>query len=460
MFVSTLELFSIGVGPSSSHTVGPMRAAKKFIEELITKKKLNLIDKIKVELFGSLAMTGVGHGTHKAIFLGLYGETPEDCNPEEIDKFIFNLEKEKKLKIFKEKEIIFNPGEDLIFQYGKKLPYHSNGMRFFAFDATGKCLHKLVIYSVGGGFIATKEQLKNTSSTKELVSVPFPFSTFKELKKHAIDNDLSISQIMRINELTIHSDKYLEQRIEKIWDVMKNCVLRGSIIEGILPGGLEVKRRAPGLKNKLETRKSQDPLNIMDWVSLFALAVNEENAAGSRVVTAPTNGAAGVIPAVAHYYDRFVKNFTKESLETFFLTAAAIGALYKHGASLSAAEMGCQGEVGVASSMAAAALTAVMGGTLLQIENAAEIAMEHHLGMTCDPVAGLVQIPCIERNTMGAIKSINASRLALLGEGEFKVTLDNVIETMRQIGVDMNAKYKETSIGGLASQVSVKIPEC
>ena len=460
MFVSTLELFSIGVGPSSSHTVGPMRAAKKFIEELIDKKRLNSIDKLKVELFGSLAMTGIGHGTHKAIFLGLYGETPEDCNPEEIETFIFNLEKEKKLKIFKEKEIVFNPGEDLIFQYGKRLPYHSNGMKFFAFDSSGKCLHKLVMYSVGGGFIATKEQLKNPISGKESASVPFPFSTFKELKKHALDNHLSISQIMRINELTIHPESYLEQRIEKIWDVMKKCVSRGSITEGILPGGLEVKRRAPGLKKKLETRKSQDPLDIMDWVSLFALAVNEENAAGSRVVTAPTNGAAGVIPSVAHYYDRFVKTFTKESLEVFFLTAAAIGALYKHGASLSAAEMGCQGEVGVASSMAAAALTAVMGGTLSQIENAAEIAMEHHLGMTCDPVAGLVQIPCIERNTMGAIKAINASRLALLGEGEFKVTLDNVIETMRQIGVDMNAKYKETSIGGLASQVSVKIPEC
>jgi L-serine dehydratase len=461
MFVSTIDFFSIGIGPSSSHTVGPMRAAKKFIQEIDQKGKFDQIHKIKVDLFGSLAMTGIGHGTHTAIFLGLAGQTPDGCDPEYIQPFVEKLSKDKRLMIDGKKEIAFDPQEDLIFHYGKRLPLHSNGMRFFAYDEKGKCLHKNVIYSVGGGFIAFKEDFKKEKKeSNQDLKVPFPFSTFKELKFHAQKNRLSIAEIMLKNELITRSKEELKSQIFRIWNVMKSCVKRGCVIEGILPGGLEVKRRAPGLFRKLQSNQSKDPLEVMDWVSLFALAVNEENAAGSQVVTAPTNGAAGVIPAVLHYYDRFVSPDNDEKIIEFFLTAAAIATLYKHGASLSAAEVGCQGEVGVASSMAAGALTAVMGGSISQIENAAEIAMEHHLGMTCDPVAGLVQIPCIERNTMGAIKAINASRLALMGEGEYKVTLDNVIETMRQIGVDMNAKYKETSIGGLATQVSVKIPEC
>lgn len=461
MFVSTLDLFSIGIGPSSSHTVGPMRAAKKFVEDIAKKNKLHLVHALKIDLFGSLAMTGIGHGTHKAIFLGINGESPESCDPEFVDPFVESLEKLKKISILKSHEIQFDPGMDLVFHYGKRLPYHSNGMRFFAYNDQGKCLHKEVIYSVGGGFIALKEDFKvKEAKPKDTQTVPYPFSKFSELKQHVLDSGLSISQVMLANELALRTQKEVESKILRIWDVMQSCVKRGCIIDGILPGGLEVKRRAPALFKKLSHSQSKDPLEVMDWVSLFALAVNEENAAGSQVVTAPTNGASGVIPAVLHYYDRFVSKNNREKVVEFFLTAGAIASLYKHGASLSAAEMGCQGEVGVASSMAAGALTAVMGGSLSQIENAAEIAMEHHLGMTCDPVAGLVQIPCIERNTMGAIKAINASRLALMGEGEYKVTLDNVIESMRQIGVDMNAKYKETSIGGLATQVSVKTPEC
>lgn len=461
MFVSTLDLFSIGIGPSSSHTVGPMRAARKFVLDIEKKGKLTNLTSIKVDLFGSLAMTGIGHGTHKAIFLGLSGESPEECDPEIVDPFVSNLEETKKIAVLKKQIIDFDPGLDLVFHYGKRLPYHSNGMRFFAYDNKNKCIHKEVIYSVGGGFIALKEDFKKPKvEESKTIHVPYPFSTFEELRKHAETNQMSIAEIMMANELSIRTKDQVRGQIFKIWQVMQSCVKRGCYTEGILPGGLEVKRRAPALFKKLSISTSKDPLEVMDWVSLYALAVNEENAAGSQVVTAPTNGASGVIPAVLHYFSQFVKKECDEEIITFFLTASAIGALYKHGASLSAAEMGCQGEVGVASSMAAGALAAIMGGTLSQIENAAEIAMEHHLGMTCDPVAGLVQIPCIERNTMGAIKAINASRLALMGEGEYKVTLDNVIETMRQIGVDMNAKYKETSIGGLATQVSVKIPEC
>jgi L-serine dehydratase len=461
MFVSTLDLFSIGVGPSSSHTVGPMRAAKKFIQALADKGKLSSCEKVQVELFGSLAMTGIGHGTHQAIFLGLYGESPEACDPEMVEPFVEKLTQEKTLDLLKIKKIHFDPNLDLIFHYNKRLPHHSNGMRFIAYDSKMKVLLKEVMYSVGGGFVALREDFKGKKEQKkDEIEVPYPFSTFAMLKKHVQDSGLTIAEVMMANETAIRPKEEFVAKVFKIWDVMKQSVIRGCSIEGILPGGLMVKRRAPMLLKKLKEKKELDPLHIMDYVSLYALAVNEENAAGSRVVTAPTNGAAGVIPAVLHYYNEFVKKDNSDAILTFFLTAAAIATLYKHGASLSAAEMGCQGEVGVASSMAAGALCAVMGGNLSQIENAAEIAMEHHLGMTCDPVAGLVQIPCIERNTMGAIKAINASRLALMGEGEFKVTLDNVIETMRQIGVDMNAKYKETSIGGLASQVSVKLPEC
>jgi L-serine dehydratase len=427
---------------------------------LSDKGKLEACEKVQVELFGSLAMTGIGHGTHQAVFLGLHGESPESLDPEIVEPFVEKLTQEKTLLLLKQKKIPFDPNLDLIFHYHKRLPHHSNGMRFTAYDAHGKLLLKEVMYSVGGGFVALREDFKGKKEEKKDHDVPYPFSTFAMLKKHVQESGLTIAGVMLANELAVRPKEEFIKRVFMIWDVMQQSVKRGCSIEGILPGGLMVKRRAPMLFRKLKENLKQDPLHVMDYVSLYALAVNEENAAGSRVVTAPTNGAAGVIPAVLHYYNEFVKKDNQDDILTFFLTAAAIATLYKHGASLSAAEMGCQGEVGVASSMAAGALCAVMGGSLSQIENAAEIAMEHHLGMTCDPVAGLVQIPCIERNTMGAIKAINASRLALMGEGEFKVTLDNVIETMRQIGVDMNAKYKETSIGGLATQVSVKMPEC
>ncbi|MBI5273479.1 MAG: L-serine ammonia-lyase [Chlamydiales bacterium] len=464
MQVSIFDLFSIGVGPSSSHTVGPMRAAREFLMRLCSKNVLMQVDKLTIELFGSLAMTGIGHGTHKALLMGFMGETPEDIDPNVIDPQTEQIYKECKLHLSKEKWINFNPEKDLIFHKGKRLPFHSNAMRFIAKDTKGKVLDKEVYYSVGGGFINNQAELKRKENTVSADFVfPFLFYTYEELEKHCIKENATISEIVMRNELSLDVEKNIRKGILNIWEVMKNCVKRGVATEGILPGGLEVVRRAPGLLKDIkeaQKRKDKDIAEVLDWVSLYALAVNEENAGGGKVVTAPTNGAAGVIPAVLHYYEQFVPSYSEDGLIKFFLTASAIGTIYKFGASLSAAEMGCQGEVGVAASMAAAGLTAALGGSNSQVENAAEIAMEHHLGLTCDPIGGLVQIPCIERNTMGAIKAINASRLALKGKGEHKVRLDQVVKAMREIGEDMHSKYKETSVGGLATNVPVNIPEC
>ncbi len=461
--ISTFQLFSIGIGPSSSHTVGPMRAARLFAKQLQSEGHLPHVASLTIELFGSLAMTGKGHATDIAVLLGIEGETPDGVDPNSVQSRIQRIETERTLRILGHHLIPFNPAEHLVFHKGKRFTFHSNALRFKAFDAKGALLLSDIYYSVGGGFVVPQEEALSppyTSSFEE--TIPYPFQTCKDLLNHCRENAMTIAQIMMENEKNWRSEKQIREGILKIWQVMQECVERGIRQEGILPGGLNVKRRAPGIYRNLtkQDKPMEDPSEIFDWVSLFALAVNEENAAGSRIVTAPTNGAAGIIPAVLHYYQKFQPSFNEEGVVTFFLTAAAIGILYKEGASLSAAEMGCQGEVGVACSMAAAGLTAALGGTNEQVENAAEIGMEHHLGLTCDPIAGLVQIPCIERNTMGAIKAINAMRLAMHSNGDHRVALDQVIAAMRQTGEDMQSKYKETSEGGLALFVPVNVPEC
>lgn len=456
MFVSVFELFRIGIGPSSSHTVGPMRAARMFLNEIG-----NLpVERVKTELFGSLALTGIGHGTDKAVLLGLEGYSPEGVDPDRIPEILQTIREKKQLFLNGEKAIPFEEDKDLLFLKDKTLPYHPNAMRITAFNKEGKVLIERVYYSIGGGFVLvhseTSEDKSNTDSDQ---SIPYPFNSAEELLGLCKKHQLTIPQLILENEKQFLSEKEIRRGILNIWDVMKKCALRGCSTEGILPGGLNVRRRAPILLKELKAREEKgitDPGDLMDWVSLWALAVNEENAAGGRVVTAPTNGAAGVIPAVMHYCEKFCGYQSDEEVVNYFLTATAIGILYKHGASISAAEMGCQGEIGVASSMAAAALAFLRGGTLEQVENAAEIAMEHHLGMTCDPVMGLVQIPCIERNTMGSIKAINAARLAMMGDGIHRVTLDQVIKAMKQTGEGMQSIFKETSLGGLA----VNVPEC
>ncbi len=461
--ISTLEVFSIGIGPSSSHTVGPMRAARRFLVELKEREYLEDVGSLKVELYGSLAMTGKGHATDIAILLGLEGELPESINPDEVAHRVAAIQNQKKLSLFGKYPIAFDPDLDLLFLKGKRLPFHSNAMRIKAFDKQGKKLAMKLFYSVGGGFVIDHaEAVRKTPSKVERV-VPFPYKTAAELMQHCQNEKKAIWEIVLENEKRLHSEATVRSGIFRIWDVMRSSVERGIKTSGILPGGLNVVRRAPGLYESLRKTESQfaeDPTLVMEWVSLFALAVNEENAAGSRVVTAPTNGSAGVIPAVLHYCQKFVPEFDYDALIIFFLTATAMAILYKEGASLSAAEMGCQGEIGVSSSMAAAGLTAVLGGTNEQIENAAEIAMEHHLGMTCDPIGGLVQIPCIERNAMGAIKAITAARLALRGDGQHRVSLDAVIRAMKETGENMKTIYKETSEGGLALQISVVSPAC
>lgn len=463
--VSVFQLFSIGIGPSSSHTVGPMRAASLFLTTLRNKHCFSQIEKITVELFGSLAMTGKGHGTDLAILLGLEGESPEKIDPNCVQERVDLISKTKRLSLFKERSIFFDPDRDLLFHKGKRFTYHSNAMRFKAFDIKGALLDSHIYYSVGGGFVVSQEQALEPIFTQEIdSSIPYPFQTAEELLSHCDQTGLTIAQIVMENEKTWRSEEEIKTGILNIWQVMQESVQRGLQQEGILPGGLNVKRRAKEIYENLtlDGTDLKDPSEIFDWVSLFALAVNEENAGGGRVVTAPTNGASGVIPAVLHYYEKFTCSPTKEGIITFFLTATAIGILYKEGASLSAAEMGCQGEVGVATSMAAAGLAAALGASSRQIENAAEIGMEHQLGLTCDPVGGLVQIPCIERNTMGAIKAINSARLATLhADGtSHRVSLDHVIAAMRHTGEDMQSKYKETSEGGLALYVPVNLPEC
>lgn len=458
MSISIFELFSIGLGPSSSHTVGPMRAALDFIQSLEKQQSLQKIHRIQIDLYGSLALTGKGHGTDGAVILGLLGEAPDTTNPDTVHQKWELAKTKQQLNLLGKHMIPFHFDHDLLFHTDQFLPQHSNGLRFTAFDQQGHALHMQVYFSIGGGFIV-KEEMMNASKTSSQDSVPHPFSSAAELLAHCKQQSCSIADLMLKNEVHWRSEKEIKQGLLKIAHVMFECIERGCKHTGHLPGPLKVKRRAAELYRKLNEHgkpASYEHSDSMSWLNMYAIAVNEENAAGGRVVTAPTNGAAGVIPAVLYYYKTFYPNVTDDDLITFLLTAGAIAILYKRGASISGAEVGCQGEVGVASSMAAGALTAVLGGTLEQIENAAEIAMEHHLGMTCDPVAGLVQIPCIERNAMGAVKATNASRLAILGDGQHHVSLDKVIATMLQTGRDMQTIYKETSLGGLA----VNVIEC
>lgn len=458
MTVSVFDLFSIGIGPSSSHTVGPMKAAKAFATSLDEDNLLTRTHYVKVELFGSLAYTGKGHGTDQAILLGLEGHAPDTVNPDFIKPRSHEIIHQKNIRLCGKHEIPFHYNTDVIFDLKDTLPGHTNGMRFSAYDTEQESLYSCIYYSIGGGFIVDEKEV-NTITTHYDHPVPYPFSTMRDLFQHCETHHLSIKDVMLANETTMHSLEKVTDRLLKISRVMRECIEKGCQASGILPGGLNVKRRAPELFRKIEMKgmpATYEHTDSMSWLNLYAIAVNEENAAGSRVVTAPTNGAAGVIPAVLKYYLTFYPGAAEHDAIEFLLTAGAMAILYKKGASISGAEVGCQGEVGVACSMAAAALTAVLGGSIYQIENAAEIAMEHHLGMTCDPIGGLVQIPCIERNAMGAVKAVNAARLALLGDGSHHVSLDKVIATMKQTGKDMMSIYKETSLGGLAAN----IPEC
>lgn len=459
MAISAFNLFSIGIGPSSSHTVGPMRAARLFAEEVTGESFFQNFIRIKIDLYGSLALTGKGHGTDIAIMLGLSGETPDGVDPETILEQIKEIRKSEILHVFKKKEIPFKEVTDLLFHKDKKLPFHPNGMRFSAYDAAGKELLSCVYYSVGGGFIIKHKEAQDPNA--KLVSnqalLSFSFKTAEELLRLCDEHHFTIAELMMEREKSLRSKEEVKKGLLHIWDVMSRCIDKGCEKDGILPGGLNVRRRAKSLLQQLSLpSKKKNPAEVMEWVSLWALAVNEENAAFSRVVTAPTNGSAGVIPAVIKYYEHFIPDANREGIVIFLLTAAAIGILYKEGASISAAEMGCMGEVGVACSMAAAGLAAVLGATNAQIENAAEIGMEHNLGLTCDPIKGLVQIPCIERNTMGAVKAINAAMLSLRGDGKHRVSLDQVIATMKATGLGMESKFKETAQGGLA----VNVPEC
>ncbi|MCY4754914.1 L-serine ammonia-lyase [Pelomonas aquatica] len=462
MAVSVFDLFKIGIGPSSSHTVGPMRAARLFGLRLQHEGLLDKVARVQVVLYGSLGATGKGHGSDKAVLLGLAGHEPDTVDVEAIPALLDGI-RAGDLNLVGQHRIAFDEAKDLVFKRRETLPFHTNGMRCFAFDAEGGELANRIYYSVGGGFIVSDEVAADGSKQKviapDVTVLPYPFKTGDELLAQTKKYGLSIAEIMRRNEGHWRPDAETRTGLLKIWGVMQACVQRGCRTEGILPGGFKVKRRAPSLYASLTSNPEQalrDPLQVMDWVNLYALAVNEENAAGGRVVTAPTNGAAGIVPAVLHYYSRFVHGANEDGVVDFLLTAAAIGILYKENASISGAEVGCQGEVGVACSMAAGALCAVMGGTPEQVENAAEIGMEHHLGLTCDPVGGLVQIPCIERNAIASVKAINAARMALRGDGTHFVSLDKVIKTMRDTGADMMTKYKETARGGLA----VNIVEC
>jgi L-serine dehydratase len=460
MAVSVFDIFKIGIGPSSSHTVGPMRAAARFGERwLLERQLLKDLVRIRVELFGSLAHTGRGHGTDKAILLGLEGQWPNLIDPDIMEPRLRAIRESKKLMVLGTHEINFDEKYDLAFNKRQKLPYHSNGMRFSAYGANEHVLATRDYYSVGGGFVVNQDEAAEDKIVPDRTEQPYPFASGDELLEICKSENLTIAQVMRANERVWHSDAEVHAQLSQIWQAMQDCVARGTRASGVLPGGLKVQRRAPEMLRELSSRPEaalKDPLTILDWVNLYALAVNEENAAGGRVVTAPTNGAAGIVPAVMHYYTRFCPSATELGAHDFLLTAGAIGILYKENASISGAEVGCQGEVGVACSMAAGGLAAALGASVMQVENAAEIGMEHNLGLTCDPIGGLVQIPCIERNAMGAVKAINAQRLAMRGDGKHRVSLDKVIKTMRDTGKDMADKYKETSRGGLA----VNVIEC
>lgn len=460
MAVSTFDLYKIGIGPSSSHTVGPMRAAARFVDRwLVQAGRLDDVARIRAEVFGSLALTGRGHGTDKAVMMGLEGHMPNLIDPDIITPAMERIRGEAQIRLAGRHEIAFEEKRDLLMNKRQKLPYHTNGMRFSAYDAEGVEIASRDYYSVGGGFVVNQDEAAEDRIVADTTAVPHPFSSGDQLLARAHETGLSIARMMFENELCWRTGDEIHDGLRELWAAMQSCVQRGIQQGGTLPGGLNVSRRAPAMYAELSGRPEaalRDPLTTLDWVNLYALAVNEENAAGGRVVTAPTNGAAGIIPAVLHYYDRFCPGANEQGVFDFLLTAAAVGILYKENASISGAEVGCQGEVGVACSMAAAGLTAALGGTPVQIENAAEIGMEHNLGLTCDPIGGLVQIPCIERNAMGSVKAINASRMAFRGDGKHKVSLDKVIKTMRETGRDMKDKYKETSRGGLA----VNVIEC
>ncbi len=454
MAISVFDLFSLGIGPSSSHTVGPMRAARRFASGL-EGHRLDACRRLQVELFGSLALTGRGHGTDRAVLMGLEGESPETIDPATVDRRVAAIGEQRRLRMLGSRPVAFDPERDLVFRTEDILPGHSNGMRFTAYDGAGEPLERRQYYSVGGGFVVEEGDTEG-HSTGPATQPRLLFSSGEELLAVCRRQRLAIWQVMLANEQTWHTPERIRHRLLEIAERMNSCIEAGCRNQGVLPGGLGVPRRAPGIFQELEGRagaEHRDPLVVLDWVSLFAIAVNEENAAGGRVVTAPTNGAAGIVPAVLEYYRRFVPGSSDDGIVQFLLTAAAIGILFKKNASISGAEVGCQGEVGVACSMASAGLAAVLGGSPAQVENAAEIGMEHNLGLTCDPVAGLVQIPCIERNAMGATKAINAARLALKGDGSHKVSLDKVMRAMRQTGADMMSRYKETSLGGLAVHV-------
>lgn len=463
MAISIFDIFKIGIGPSSSHTVGPMRAARLFVQRLQGEGLLGRTSRVRCELYGSLGATGKGHGSDKAVLLGLLGHEPDTVDVVAIPVMLKALRESENLVLPDGPAIRFDEKTDLVFNRRETLSFHANGMRFSAFDDEGMELQRRTFYSVGGGFVVSDE-VADDGSIKRVMGpdttvLPYPFHSGDELLEITRTVRCSIAEIMRRNEQHWRSDADIDAGLLRIWRVMQDCVTHGCKSDGVLPGGFNVKRRAAEMSRQLRDRPEaalRDPLQVLDWVNLYALAVNEENAAGGRVVTAPTNGAAGIVPAVLHYYTRFIPGASDKGVIDFLLTAAAIGLLYKENASISGAEVGCQGEVGVACSMAAGGLAAVLGGTPAQVENAAEIGMEHNLGLTCDPVGGLVQIPCIERNAMGSIKAINAARLALRGDGTHHVSLDKVIKTMRETGADMMTKYKETSRGGLA----VNIVEC
>ncbi|HET7290888.1 MAG TPA: L-serine ammonia-lyase [Vicinamibacteria bacterium] len=467
--ISVFDLFKVGIGPSSSHTVGPMKAARLFAQGLASDGMLDAAWAVEAELYGSLGATGRGHGSDKAVILGLLGETPEGVDVARIPDLVARVRSTERLAVLGRREIAWKDADHLRF-LRQSLPFHANAMRFTSLDKDGAVLRARIYYSVGGGFVVDQETAHGAPVEADGPRVPFPFQSGDGLLELCRAHGLRISDLMLANEMVLRAEPEVRAGLLRLWDVMQECVRRGCNEEGILPGGLKVRRRAPDLYRRLLASPEaslRDPLTAMDWVNLYALAVNEENAAGGRIVTAPTNGAAGILPAVLHYYARFVPGASDDGVVRFLLTAGAIGALYKKNASISGAEVGCQGEVGSACSMAAGALAEVMGGTPEQAENAAEIAMEHNLGLTCDPIGGLVQVPCIERNAMASVKAINAARMALRGDGVHFVSLDKVIKTMRDTGADMKDKYKETARGGLALHVleapldfSVNHPEC
>ena len=460
MFIGITDIFKVGIGPSSSHTMGPMSAAARFLSSLTSKPKASAASTLHIEarLHGSLAFTGVGHGSDSAIFLGLMGYLPDNLDPDDVDDLLAKLRTEKTISLPSLPVMEFDPERDLVFDYERPLPGHANGMQFFAYDENDTLILHEIYYSIGGGFVKRADEMKQTTETQES-NHPFPFTNAKEMLEMGKSSQKTIAEMQYANEIAYRPASQIDEFIDRIWQSMNGCINRGLVHDGILPGGLNVRRRAKHIYEQLKDEALQNnpqPHIGNDWLNVYAMAVNEENAVGGRVVTSPTNGAAGVIPSVMRYYLDHCHGSDEVHIKTFMLTAGAIGAIIKTNASISGAEVGCQGEVGSASAMAAAGLCAALGGTNEQIENAAEIALEHHLGMTCDPAGGLVQVPCIERNGLGAIKAVSAASLALRGDGEHFIPLDNCIETMRQTGLDMHERYKETSQGGLA----VNLPEC